>query len=91
MVAALLVLAAVAAFLGVWQATRGGDGVTRDSVDYLASAESIIRGDGVTAAADHSHDLIDFVAYLSVSRIDVDERTKPRAGGEPASEEVLRH
>jgi hypothetical protein len=48
MVAALLVLAAVAAFLGVWQATRGGDGVTRDSVDYLASAESIIRGDGVT-------------------------------------------
>jgi hypothetical protein len=48
LIAALLVLAATVAFLEVWQATRGGDGVSRDSVDYLAAAQSIVRGDGVT-------------------------------------------
>jgi hypothetical protein len=48
LIAALLVLAATVAFLEVWQATRGGDGVSRDSVDYLAAAQSIVRGDGAT-------------------------------------------
>jgi hypothetical protein len=49
----VMLLAAVAsavAFLEVWQATRGGPGITRDSVDYLSAAESIRQGEGATLA-----------------------------------------
>jgi hypothetical protein len=67
LIVALLVLAAAVAFLEVWQATRGGDGVSRDSVDYLAAAQSIVRGDGVTLpyASYNEPPPVDFVGRQS--------------------------